>query len=65
MSSGRIVLVDEESEVDRRRATPELKDRSQSASRKMLAGPTWISWKEYLNELAPPGLVGGGGGGVL
>eukprot|EP00959_Pyramimonas_sp_CCMP1952_P462574 9483475-Pyramimonas_sp.AAC.1 len=53
MSSGRIVLVDEESEVDRRRAAPEFKDRSQSASRKMLAGPTWISWKEYLGRACP------------
>eukprot|EP00959_Pyramimonas_sp_CCMP1952_P134592 2816615-Pyramimonas_sp.AAC.1 len=36
MTSGRLISVDEGSEVDRRREDPGLKNRSQAASRKML-----------------------------
>eukprot|EP00959_Pyramimonas_sp_CCMP1952_P118304 2473815-Pyramimonas_sp.AAC.1 len=64
MSSGKRISIDEDAEVGHHRETPGLKDRSQSASRRVLAGGAWITWKDYWDELAPPGL-GGGGDGVL
>eukprot|EP00959_Pyramimonas_sp_CCMP1952_P142855 2990636-Pyramimonas_sp.AAC.1 len=60
MSHGRLCLIDEEEEVIRRRDQPELKDRSQAASRRAL---NQLSWKEFLVQTALPEELGGGGGG--
>eukprot|EP00959_Pyramimonas_sp_CCMP1952_P328805 6884026-Pyramimonas_sp.AAC.1 len=62
MTRGRLILVDESSELDRRRAAPELKDRSQLASRRQLArSQNMLSWQEFLDQELYQ--VGGGGGG--
>eukprot|EP00959_Pyramimonas_sp_CCMP1952_P250995 5246007-Pyramimonas_sp.AAC.1 len=58
MTSGRLVLVDEGAEVERRRAQSGLKSRIQAASRKVLDETSWISWKELQDQI----WVGGGGG---
>eukprot|EP00959_Pyramimonas_sp_CCMP1952_P150816 3156337-Pyramimonas_sp.AAC.1 len=57
MAHGRLSLVDEGGELDRRRTCPELKDRSQSASRRELSQTkTFVTWREFLAQ------DGGGGG---
>eukprot|EP00959_Pyramimonas_sp_CCMP1952_P239433 5004083-Pyramimonas_sp.AAC.1 len=62
MVRGRLILVDESSELDRRRAAPELKDRSQLASRRQLAqSQSMLSWQEFRDQELSQG--GGGGGG--
>eukprot|EP00959_Pyramimonas_sp_CCMP1952_P072562 1516051-Pyramimonas_sp.AAC.1 len=62
MTSGRLILIDEGSEVERRREQPGLKNRSQAASRKELNQAEMISWSEFFSSL-PEDSVGGGGGG--
>eukprot|EP00959_Pyramimonas_sp_CCMP1952_P426539 8934009-Pyramimonas_sp.AAC.1 len=48
MISGRLVLIDEGSEVERRRADPGLKCRSQAASKKEFKSScNMTSWREY------------------
>eukprot|EP00959_Pyramimonas_sp_CCMP1952_P406409 8517986-Pyramimonas_sp.AAC.1 len=62
MVRGRLILVDESSELDRRKASPELKDRSQLASRKQLArSQSMLSWQEFQDQVLFQ-VVGGGGG---
>eukprot|EP00959_Pyramimonas_sp_CCMP1952_P079974 1671910-Pyramimonas_sp.AAC.1 len=61
MTHGRLILVDECSELERRKSTPGLKDRSQAASRRELGNDNMISWSEFL-ALDPDS---GGGGGVV
>eukprot|EP00959_Pyramimonas_sp_CCMP1952_P014995 317603-Pyramimonas_sp.AAC.1 len=41
MTSGRLVLIDEGAEVERRRTQPKLKSRTQAASRKVLDETAW------------------------
>eukprot|EP00959_Pyramimonas_sp_CCMP1952_P187362 3917784-Pyramimonas_sp.AAC.1 len=57
MVSGRLVLVDEPEELERRRDQPELKSRTQAASRKEL---DMITWEDLRSQAPGPG--GGGGG---
>eukprot|EP00959_Pyramimonas_sp_CCMP1952_P240874 5034087-Pyramimonas_sp.AAC.1 len=47
MTNGRLILVDESDEVERRRHAPSLKSRTQAASRKVLDGPVLTSWREF------------------
>eukprot|EP00959_Pyramimonas_sp_CCMP1952_P118872 2485194-Pyramimonas_sp.AAC.1 len=60
MTHGRLLLVDEQAEVDRRRQHPEFKSRTQTASRQLLAkDEVLISWKEYCQTIQS--FDGGGG----
>eukprot|EP00959_Pyramimonas_sp_CCMP1952_P127221 2661240-Pyramimonas_sp.AAC.2 len=63
MSSPRLTLVDEGGELERRKSQPELKNRSQAASRKELDQEVFLTWAEFRHRLVPGG-PGGGGGGV-
>eukprot|EP00959_Pyramimonas_sp_CCMP1952_P454309 9469693-Pyramimonas_sp.AAC.1 len=58
MSHGRLILVDEGAELERRKAAPELKGRSQQASRREFES-VQMSWVEFMS----PGLVVGDSGG--
>eukprot|EP00959_Pyramimonas_sp_CCMP1952_P407051 8530831-Pyramimonas_sp.AAC.1 len=61
MTHGRLLLVDEQAEVDRKREHPELNSRTQTASRQLLAkDEVLISWQEYRQTIQSSG----GGGAV-
>eukprot|EP00959_Pyramimonas_sp_CCMP1952_P267170 5585755-Pyramimonas_sp.AAC.1 len=62
MTSGRLVLVDEGGEVERRKAQPELKSRTQASPRRDLNASV-LSWEEFLCRKSSPGGGGGGEGG--
>eukprot|EP00959_Pyramimonas_sp_CCMP1952_P225883 4723481-Pyramimonas_sp.AAC.1 len=65
MAHGKIVLIDERSEVQGRRNEPELKGISQSASRRQLESRSaLVTWEEFRDPGLAASVVCGGEGGV-
>eukprot|EP00959_Pyramimonas_sp_CCMP1952_P440870 9230197-Pyramimonas_sp.AAC.1 len=56
LTHGKLVLVDEAEELDRRKKDPGNKDRSQAASRRTLAKDSWlVSWSSFRGVVPGPG----------